>query len=117
MKGARNDAPPAQLVRVRPVLTIASFTSLSGALLFRTPDPVIPQVRFRTIFSEVRAGTCYFPVALEGALLFGLLRYAVLLLYAAGEEQASIADGEDAAGFGYGAAANAVQNRFGPVSS
>jgi predicted MFS family arabinose efflux permease len=47
--------------------------------------------RFRTIFADLRARTCYSAVALEGIFLFGLFPYVALLLYAAGEERASIA--------------------------
>lgn len=50
----------------------------------------LPQ-RFRTIFSDLRARTCYSAVALEGIFLFGLFPYVALLLYTAGEERASIA--------------------------
>jgi predicted MFS family arabinose efflux permease len=50
----------------------------------------LPQ-RFRTIFADLRARTCSSAVALEGIFLFGLFPYVALLLYAAGEERASIA--------------------------
>ena len=50
----------------------------------------LPQ-RFRAIFSDLRARTCYSAVALEGVFLFGLFPYVALLLFAAGEERASIA--------------------------
>jgi predicted MFS family arabinose efflux permease len=75
---------------------IALVAALVGfrSLPVRDRPPVdirgLPQ-RFRTIFADIRARTCYTAVALEGIFLFGLFPYVALLLYAAGEQRASIA--------------------------